>query len=186
MKISIAGKILRDKDDARRRNFETFVVSVFVETKFKTEETHLHVTNYAVKATSSMHRLITKEYKTSAEALAAHANKAKDKLARNRVETKSFAQTVNSVKELTDFMTDTGLRLTVANIKTFENHLNSFELETTAKHAAIAAEAETETEEDFFASKIARELSDEDLSALEERVGFGRTTKANNPNWGMF
>lgn len=181
MKISIAGKVMRDKDDAIRRNFESFVISVFKETRFKTHETHLHIINYAANAKSAAHRMLTDEYATSAEAMKASADKVAAKLAKNRVESTKFADTFTDVNKLTEFMQSLGLKITIANLKTIENHINAF-----AMRVADEEEMEAESREEHFVATIEKQLSSDELTALEEASGFGKETKAMNPNWGMF
>ena len=180
--VTITGKVLRDKDDNARRNYESFVISTYITSRFAKHERHMHISNYAANAKSSAHRMLTKRYDTSAEALEASSDLIKKKLARNRVEISEFSKSFTDASELVDFMQKTGLKVTVSQLATIKNDFNSFLAYAEAKDEEIGATSR----EDYFIGSIERQLSGEEIIELEEKSGFGRNTKMNNSNWGSF
>lgn len=181
--VTITGKILRDRTDDARRNYESFVISTYVSSSVgKDHERHVHVSNYAANAKSSAHRMLTKSYSSASEALNASTDIIKKKLARDRIEVDTFSKSFTDASELVDYMQKKGLKLTVAQLATIKNDFNAFLATSEAKDSAMSEVAE----EDRFAASIERQLSGEEMSELEERVGFGQNTKANNSGWGLF
>lgn len=180
--ISITGKILRDKTDNLRRNYESFVISVVEKTKYSECSRHIHISNYAANARSSAHKMTVQEYTTSEKALSASADLIKRKLARDRVEIDSFAKSFTSVSELMDFIYDKKLRLTVVQLATIKNDIVSFIETSKEKDDLIDAKSKAE----HFEASIERQLSEDELLAAEERSGFGKSTKLANSKWGSF
>lgn len=183
MEISISGVVMHDKDDARRRNYETFVISAIVPSKFGRKETHVHICNYAISSKGVAHRMLSSEYTSSEKALAAMTVKVKEKLARNRVEKCKLHGLFKSVDKLIDYLVDANLKITIEDEKTIRNHFTKFE---TASLKCIEAEEFSGTPEEHFESSIAKQLKGKTLEELEEASDFGKTTSAANPNWGMF
>jgi hypothetical protein len=181
MELTITGVIMCDADDNRRRNYESFVISAYVKTRFWRKETHVHICNYAISVKGVAHRMLSTEYSTQEKAMEAMTSKNKEKLARNRTERAKILDTFKTIKELQNFMMALGLKLTVENLKTFENHFTKFE-EAAMKEDEIAASSK----EEHFEKVIAKRLSGESLEELEEKSDFGKATSATNPNWGMF
>lgn len=183
MEISISGVVMHDKDDSRRRNYETFVISAYVPTKFGRKDTHVQICNYAISSKGVAHRMLSTEFSTQEKALAAMTVKVREKLARNRLEKCKLHGLFKSVDKLIDYLADAGLKLSIEDMKTIENHFLKFEKAALA--AAEAEEGETSPEKHFEAS-IAKQLKGKTLEELEEESDFGKTTSASNPNWGMF
>lgn len=183
MNISIAGKILRDKADNTRRNYESFVISVVETTKFAKHEQHIHISNYAANGRSAAHKMTAREYDSSAEALKASSELIKRKLDRDRVEIDSFAESFSDSAGLIGFITKKGLKLTIAQIATIKNSVSSF----VARVASSEAEFDASNKEEHFMASIEKQLDEDALLAMEERSGFGKSTKeANSSKWGLF
>lgn len=181
MRIDIAGKILRDKDDIQRRNYESFVISAYEEFEHERFEYHIQINNYAVNAKSPAHKMQTNKFKDLESANLYCSEKIKEKLARNRVVKDAFAKTVD-FSSLNKFLV-TGFKISMERAQTIKNDIQS--AYDAAKKKADTLAALAARKEEYFEEKIKSELKGRSVEEVDAASSFGKNAK-DNPLWGLF
>lgn len=183
MRIDIVGKILRDKEDVNRRNYESFVISMYHKFEHSEFSRHVLVNNYMISARGVKHKTIVEWFDDAEDARDACAKKCKEKLARDRVEYKKvhdiheFEMDVSFVDSFTAVLVN-NFRLTIGQAKAIAIEIATKFATEKMKEDAITSKATTR--EEYFEEKIRQELTE---PIIEK--SFGKNAK-DNPLWGLF
>jgi hypothetical protein len=198
-KITVAGKILRDKDDETKRNYVVLHIRAIGDGGEHVKSYSL--VNYAPNGGTLKHLLLIKAHDSEEECKKLCENHTVSKMARDRIVFREINCEFDDAVVFCNFISSIEVKVEIKKAKSFAAGIKS-RLESYAESKRLRAafvEEDEDEDEDELGARVEVPLDDEDedgegmvhvdeseLLERERTSGLGKETSATNTGWGLF